>query len=196
MRIMKSKVTIFYIGCVLFAAFGMFAFQLMNGVQLKYRYYQTYYAETSPMMVNDKDGQAFLDSISTPHGISSYLTLSNEAENFPRFFLLLVIFTLTLPLALWTTYKNSDEVIAGAAITMILGLVFEIALRSQWFGDNGFNTEWYFPAYFILFFILIQPEVIFLMIMFIEMVVLSYGLRDKFERLRILELREMRRKSN
>ena len=189
---MKSKIAIFYIGCVLFTVFGMFAFQLSNGVQLKYRYYQTKHAEFSQLMKNDENGQAFLDSLSAPHGISSYLTLSNEAKRFPGLLLLLMIFTLTLPLALITTYKNGDEVVAGAAITMLLGFVLETALSSQWFGDNGFHPEWYFPAYFIFF----QPEVIFVVIMFIEMIVLSYVLRNKFEKLHILELRKLREKSN
>lgn len=189
---LKLKITLLYIVCVLFATVGMFAFQLTHGAQLKYRYYQTHQNEIKVMMGNDASGDEWVREMATPHFITSYFLLANQTPKFPRLPWVLMVVILTLPIALISQYRNSNDVGAVAAVTIVLGLLLDAAYSCNWYGDLGFHFDSYFPGWMILLQILLQPEILFILVMFIEMLVLSYALRERFKKQRILELRAER----
>ena len=192
--ILTSKITLLYIASLLLGTFGIFAFQLMNGGQLEYRYYQSNYAEYSGMMTSDDVyGKAWLDAKSTAHGPLSFLTLSTKTSKYDQLPLALMILILTLPVALSREYKNSNELGAGATITVLFGLLLEFANSLNWYGDFSFHAGWFLPIWYL---IIIQPEIGFTFVLFIEMVVLSFALRSRFEKLRIIELRAERAIAN
>ena len=183
--ILKSKIAWSYIVVTLFFTLGVFAFQLTNGAQLEYRYYLTNYQRFERLQGNDEAGKEWLRQMSTPHGFTSFITLSNDTEKHRQIPLMLMIVLLTLPLTLSGKYKNSNDVAAGAAVTLLLGFLLETAFQFNWYGDLGFHPEWFFPVWFIF----LQPEVLFVVVMFFEMIGLSFALRSRFEKLRLLELR-------